>query len=169
MLHSLINNPYVHNIFEHTKDFELCLDGGAKGRTLVGASFSIECLLCGDWCLSGCGAAETGRNFGWAGKQKNKAECMEIQLNGEEEYNVLQYVRVFTLLPYNRFRRRVLQQRRGHTGAATSGFLLSNKRLQIVNQMRQTASKCSEYYISKENPVQFAQERLTSWMSLRLF
>lgn len=49
---------------QRTKDFELCLDGGKKGLTLVGDSLSIECRLCEDCRLSGCGVAETGRNFG---------------------------------------------------------------------------------------------------------
>lgn len=59
---------------QHTKDLEDCRDGGAKGRTLVGASFSIECRLCGECRLSGCDVAETGRNFGGAGDKKKEEE-----------------------------------------------------------------------------------------------
>lgn len=57
---------------QHTKDLELCLDGGTKGRTLVGDSFSMECRLCVDCRLSGCVVAETGRNFGGAGEIHEK-------------------------------------------------------------------------------------------------
>lgn len=56
-----------------TRDLEACLDGGApKERTLAGASFSMECRLCEEGRLSECdlvAAAETGRNFGGAGRE----------------------------------------------------------------------------------------------------
>lgn len=54
---------------ERTKDLEVCLDGRAKEWTTVGASFSMECRLCEDWCLSALGGADTGRKFGGAGER----------------------------------------------------------------------------------------------------
>lgn len=57
-----------------TKDLELCLEGGRKSRTLVGVSFSIECLLWGVWRLSGWGVEEIGRNMGGAGVHRTEKE-----------------------------------------------------------------------------------------------
>ncbi len=53
-----------------TRDLEFWRDGGRKGRTLVGSSFSMECLLCGAMRLSGWGVEDMGRNCGGAGKRR---------------------------------------------------------------------------------------------------
>lgn len=63
----------------HTKDLEVCLDERARERTVVGASFSMECLLRGEWYLSGCGVAEMGRNFGRSGHNKTKTKTHRHQ------------------------------------------------------------------------------------------
>lgn len=62
-----------------TRDLEFWRDGGRKGHTLVGSSFSMECLLCGAMRLSGWGVEDMGRNCG-AGKDKNEDKNW-----GEEE------------------------------------------------------------------------------------
>lgn len=54
-----------------TRDLEFWRDGGRKDRTLVGASFSMECLLCGAMRLSGWGVEDIGRNCGGTGKRQN--------------------------------------------------------------------------------------------------
>lgn len=53
-----------------TRDLEFWRDGGRKDRTLVGASFSMECLLCGAIRLSGWGVEDIGRNCGGTGEKK---------------------------------------------------------------------------------------------------
>lgn len=65
-----------------TRDLELCLDGGRNSRTVVGVSFSMECLLWGVWRLSGCGVEEMGRNIGGAGGHSHrKRECRRKQMS----------------------------------------------------------------------------------------
>lgn len=54
-----------------TRDLEFWRDGARKDCTLVGASFSMECLLCGAKRLSGWGVEDMGRNFGGTGKRQN--------------------------------------------------------------------------------------------------
>lgn len=66
---------------EHTKDLDVCLDGREKGRTTVGASFSMECLLCEDWCLSDWGGPDMGRKFGGAWERnQTKMNCDELRV-----------------------------------------------------------------------------------------
>ena len=56
-----------------TRDLELCLVGGRNWRTLVGVSFSMECLRWATCLRSGCGVEEMGRNMGGAGKNTQRA------------------------------------------------------------------------------------------------
>lgn len=68
-----------------TRDLEFWRDGGRKDRTLVGASFSMECLLCGAIRLSGWGVEDIGRNCGGTGeKEKWRAK---IELKNHQQVN----------------------------------------------------------------------------------
>lgn len=57
-----------------TRDLELCLVGGRNCRTLVGVSFSMECLLWGVWRRSGWGVEDMGRNMGGAVEEGKKTK-----------------------------------------------------------------------------------------------
>ncbi len=64
-----------------TKDFELCLEGGRKWRTLVGVSFSMECRRWVGWRLSGCGVDEMGRNMGGAEREDDRDSLFNTVIN----------------------------------------------------------------------------------------
>lgn len=84
MVH-FISWAYLGRNAKLTRDLELCLEGGRNCRTLVGVSFSMECLLWGVWRLSGWGVEEMGRNMGGAGVHGGREER---QQNREEEREV---------------------------------------------------------------------------------
>lgn len=48
------------------------MEGGRNCLTLVGVSFSMECLLWGVLRLSGWGVEEMGRNMGGAGVRRGE-------------------------------------------------------------------------------------------------